>query len=334
MSLYKLDTKRVIDEIKRSGASVVGLQFPEGLKTHAIGLAKFIESETDSKVLISADPCFGACDVSDRKMKGLVDLIVHYGHTPLPVEYEVPVIFVEAFSSADVEEALNKSLEKLSGYKKIGLATTTQHLHILDMARYFLEKKGFHVVIEAGDNTRPGQVLGCNFSAIKGLDVDAYLYIGSGNFHPLGIKLFTGKEVIIADPYHNEARKIDEFADRILRVRFARITVAMGAQRWGVIISSKGGQLRFNLALEIKKKLEKAGKEAFLLLMDNISPDLLLPFRDLEAFVVTACPRIAVDDSHMYKKPVINPIELEIVLGEKSWDEYRLDEILFTESTD
>ena len=61
--------------------------------------------------------------------------------------------------------------------------------------------------------------------------------------------------------------------------------------------------------------------------MDYVSPDLLLPY-NLDAFVMTACPRIAIDDSAMYKKPVLTPNELEIVLGIKEWDEYQMDEII------
>ena len=94
MSLYRLETERVIGEIRKRNAGVVGLQFPEGLKMMAVELAEQIESETGATAVISADPCFGACDVSDRKMRDMVDLIVHYGHTPLPLDYEVPVIFI------------------------------------------------------------------------------------------------------------------------------------------------------------------------------------------------------------------------------------------------
>jgi 2-(3-amino-3-carboxypropyl)histidine synthase len=52
---------------------------------------------------------------------------------------------------------------------------------------------------------------------------------------------------------------------------------------------------------------------------------------DLEGFVVTACPRIAIDDSQMYKKPLITPQELEIVLNKRTWENYQLDEIFFHE---
>jgi 2-(3-amino-3-carboxypropyl)histidine synthase len=329
MTIYDLDLKRVTRKIKDINANVIGLQFPEGLKIHATQVAEHIQNETGATVIISADPCFGACDTADRKMVGLVDLLVHYGHTALPLEYPVPVMFIEAYSQLDVGESLQKALKLLKDYHKIALATTTQHLHLLGDVKKFLEDNGKEVVLESGASTRLGQVLGCNFSSIKNLDADAFLYMGSGNFHPLGIKLFTHKPVIIADPYMGEARDIDEFADRILRIRFARITKAQEAEKWGILVSSKEGQYRMDLARKLKDMLEEEGKESFIIMMDNISPDFLLPFMDIDAFVVTACPRIAVDDSKMYKKPLITPQELEIVLNKRDWEDYQLDEILF-----
>lgn len=331
MSMYDMDLDKVIRKINSKDAQTVGLQFPEGLKMQAIKIARQIEDETDSTVIISGDPCFGACDVSDYKMKGSVDLIVHYGHTPLPLKYEVPTLFIEAFSNIDLRGDLEKCLKELKGYSRIGLVTTTQHLHLLNETKDFLEDNGKEVVLGSSPSTRKGQVLGCNFSSIKDLDVDIILFIGSGNFHPLGIKLFSNTPVLALDPYNSEIRSMDEYADRILRIRFARITKASTARKWGVIVSSKEGQYRMTLAKQLKKTLEDNGMEAYIILADNINPDILLPYLELEAFVVSACPRIAIDDSQMYKKPLLTPQELEIVLKKREWENYQLDEILFHE---
>lgn len=331
MTMYNMDLDKVIHKINSKGAINVGLQFPEGLKMQAINIAREIEAQTDATVIISGDPCFGACDVSDYKMKGSVDLIVHYGHTPLPLKYEVPTLFIESFSDIDVKKDLKKSLEHLKDYYKIGLVTTTQHLHILNEIKDYLEDNGKEVVLGSSKSTRKGQVLGCNFSSIKDLDVEIFLFIGSGNFHPLGIHLFTKTPVLALDPYNNEIREMDEYADRVLRIRFARIVKASKAKKWGVIVSSKEGQYRMKLAKKIKKTLEDEGMEAYILLIDNINPDILLPYLELDAFVVSACPRIAVDDAQMYNKPLITPQELEIVLNKREWENYQLDEILFHE---
>ncbi|MBI5679554.1 MAG: diphthamide biosynthesis enzyme Dph2 [Methanobacterium sp.] len=322
---FKMD--EVIEKIKEINAKTVGLQFPEGLKIHAVTTAEIIEKETDAMVLISGDPCFGACDVSDNHMEGMVDLIIHFGHIEFPIDYKVPVLFIEAYSKINVMDTVKKSLEFLEEYQKIGLVTTIQHLHLLDEIKNFLTENGKKVLLNEGSGTRAGQVLGCNFSSIKNISADAFLYVGSGNFHALGITLFTEKQVIIADPYMNEVRNINEFRDRILRIRFAKITKAKEARKFGIIVSSKRGQLRLELAKSIKNMINKQRKEAFIIMMDNISPDVLLPYMDLDSFVVTACPRVAIDDANMYKKPLLTPKELEIVLGKREWEDYKIDEI-------
>ena len=326
-----MDLDKVIRKINSKNVETVGLQFPEGLKMQATKIARKIEEETESTVIISGDPCFGACDVSDYKMKGSVDLIVHYGHTPLPLKYEVPTIFVEAFANIDIKENLKQCLDALKDYSRIALVTTTQHLHLLNEIKDYLEDNGKEVVLGSSKSTRKGQVLGCNFSSIKNLDAEIFLFIGSGNFHPLGINLFSNTPVLALEPYNNELRRMDEYADRILRIRFARITKARTAEKWGIIVSSKEGQYRMKLAKEIKKVLEEHGMEAYIILMDNVNPDALLPYLELDAFVVSACPRIAIDDSQMYKKPLLTPQELEIVLNKREWENYQLDEILFHE---
>ena len=324
-----MDLDRVIRKINSKNVKTIGLQFPEGLKMHAVKIAGQIEEECDVNVIISGDPCFGACDVSDYKMKDSVDLIVHFGHTPLPIRYEIPTLFIEAFANIDVKKDLKKCLESLNEYSKVALVTTTQHLHLLNEMKDFLEDNGKEVVLGSSKSTRKGQVLGCNFSSIKNLDAEVYLFIGSGNFHPLGIYLFTKSPVYALDPYNNELREMTDYADRILRIRFARITKAREAKKWGIIVSSKEGQYRLELANQIKKLLKNQSMEGYIIMVDNVNPDVLLPYFDLDAFIVTACPRIAIDDSQMYKKPLITPQELEIVLNKREWENYQLDEILF-----
>jgi 2-(3-amino-3-carboxypropyl)histidine synthase len=112
-----------------------------------------------------------------------------------------------------------------------------------------------------------------------------------------------------------------------MRIRFARIAKAMDAESFGIIVSSKKGQSRMELAKLLKNMIHKEKKEAFILVMDDVSPELLTPFMDIDAFVMTACPRIAIDDANMYKKPLLTPQELEIVLGKRDWEDYMMDEI-------
>ena len=81
------------------------------------------------------------------------------------------------------------------------------------------------------------------------------------------------------------------------------------------------------ISLKMKRMLESHGKKGYLLAMDHVGPDLI-DFYPVDAFVNTACPRIAIDDAVKYAKPMVTPYELEVSLGEKKWEHgYQFDEI-------
>jgi 2-(3-amino-3-carboxypropyl)histidine synthase len=157
--------------------------------------------------------------------------------------------------------------------------------------------------------------------------VENFIYIGSGNFHPLGVALATGKRTFAVDPLLREVRDIGPLKEKILRQRYARIAKAREGKTFGIIIGEKRGQMRKGLAFRLKKMLEEKGKRAYLLYLGEITPENLLPFRKLHAFVNTACPRISIDDAAKFKKPLLTPAELEIALGERDWEDYELDEM-------
>ncbi len=202
------------------------------------------------------------------------------------------------------------------------------------MLKILLIKNNFEPVICKGDKRMdsPGQILGCNFSAATKIvdDVDMYLFIGSGTFHPLGLLLSTKKPVISCDPYTNEVKfkELEDFKDMILRQRYGAIARSKDAKVFGIVVSSKSGQYRFNEAEKIKKLIESKNKKSYILIANFFSASFLESFRDIDCFVSLGCPRIAIDDYMQYEKPIITPIELEIVLGVKKWDDYKFDEII------
>ena len=61
--------------------------------------------------------------------------------------------------------------------------------------------------------------------------------------------------------------------------------------------------------------------------MDLGTPDQLLQLK-VDAFVNTACPRLAIDEVGRFNAPMLTPQEFEIVLGEKEWEDIVFDEIL------
>ncbi len=310
----------------------MALQLPEGLKRRALGLVEELEGATGATVMVSADPCYGACDLVDRQLEPLgVELVVHVGHTAMGDTMPgIPTVFLEARIELDVTPAVRAALPLLPDRGRVGLLTTTQHRHALDDAAGVLRDAGITPVLGRGGNRLAfmGQVLGCDLSAARVVadEVDAFLLVGGGSFHAVGVALATGKPVVVADVELGEAMSVEEERQRVLRRRSAVIAKARDAESFGVLVESRPGQQRWGLARTVRDELAEAGRRPVLLLLREVSPDRLLAL-GMDAYVSTACPRIAVDDQSVYPMPVLTPQETRVLLGRESWDDYRLDEI-------
>jgi 2-(3-amino-3-carboxypropyl)histidine synthase len=319
---FDFEEERIKLEISKLDAKRVLLQLPEGLKPEGPRLAKIVE-RTGAIPIISANPCYGACDLATAEAQSLdVDLIIHFGHARLLKHQPVPTIYIEARATVTVEEAVVASIPLLSKWNKIGLATTVQHLQTLETAKEILVRAGKTVVIgDAGRLPYAGNVSGCDYSNVKSIavDVEAFIFIGGGRFHALGIALSTSKPTIIADPYDSRAYSIDDEAQKIIRQRWSYIEEAVKAKTIGILIGLKPGQKNLDEALRIREIAEKNGKVAFLLAVSEILPEMLLEFPTLEAYVNTACPRISLDAPAKFSKPVLTIDEFMVVSGESSW---------------
>jgi len=333
---YNLDIEHAIDKIRTEKYSHIVLQLPEGLKSHVSQIVTFIEEQTTATVYVVAQPCFGACDVFIPSCyPGPVDAIMHMGHTKMLPDDEqmVPVFYITAQSTIDVLPVVEKTLSVFKG-NTIGIVTTAQHVHMLTQVENLLKTNGFSPRIGKGDHriTEPGQILGCNFSAATSIAdyVDCFLFLGSGTFHALGLVLATQKPVIAADPYTHTIQKddLETFKESILRQRYGAIAQAKQARSYGILIGKKTGQYRFDLAHQLRNTLKDHGKDTMMFLVDHLSPEMMQSFRHLDCLVSTLCPRLAMDDYLRYDVPIITPVECEIALGVKKWDDYTFDEII------
>jgi len=321
---FNLEEKRLSKEITKRGAKRVLIQLPEGLKTEGPRLAAIAE-KAGALAVVSADPCYGACDLATLDAKNLdADLIIHYGHSKMIEQEQVPTFYLEAKANVRVKEAVKKAIPLLKSWSKIGLITTLQHVQELDEARQLLLEAEKTIAIgDAGHLKHPGQVTGCDYSNAKSVskEIEAFLFVGGGRFHALGAMLATAKPTIIADPFEKRAYSIEKEAQRILRQRWASIHEAKKAENLGVLVGLKTGQKRLKEALKIKEKLEKSGKKATLLAVREIVPEVLMQFPSIGAFVNTACPRVALDEASKFDKPVLTVTETLVLLGETNWEE-------------
>jgi 2-(3-amino-3-carboxypropyl)histidine synthase len=216
--------------------------------------------------------------------------------------------FIEARYKKPVH--IGKDISKLPN--KLGLVATVQFIGHLRKIKKELEQhnkivflgKGFHAAYL-------GQVLGCDVLSASSIKkkVDAFIYIGTGNFHPLAISLQTKKDVFMFNPITNILKKFSfKESDKINKRKKASLIKFLSSNEIGIILTVKPGQKNLEKALNLKKMFKD--KNFYFILFDTIDFSQLENFPFVECFVNTACPRIAIDDSIRLEKPLINIDEI------------------------
>ncbi|MDD5086138.1 MAG: diphthamide synthesis protein [Candidatus Nanoarchaeia archaeon] len=214
------------------------------------------------------------------------------------------LMFVEARYNKPI--FIEKTASKLP--EKIGLVATIQFIEHLKNIKKELEKHKKTVFVGKGSHTAyPGQVLGCDVLAASSVKerVDAFLYIGTGDFHPIAISLDTKKDVFVFNPITKNLKKIDfKEAEKINKKKKGALIRFFSSNEIGVILTTKPGQKNLEKAFELKKSFKE--KNFYFILFDTIDFTQLENFPFIECFINTACPRIAMDDSIKLERSIIN----------------------------
>jgi 2-(3-amino-3-carboxypropyl)histidine synthase len=285
------------------------LQVPDGLKRKVLEIA----DEIDEDVLISGESCFGACDLRLCEAEKLgVDKILHYGHTKF-LNSKIPVDYKEIREDVNPVMIIEKNIDMFKDFEKIGLVASLQFLDTMEVVKEIIEDNGKKVIIGKGTKTvYPGQILGCDADAGLSNDkkVDCFLSVGCGKFHSLGLVMNTSKPVFAMDVERNEISNMTDIRNKFVKQKYAAVASAKFANRFGILVSTKPGQMNIKLAEELKEKLVNKGKKAWIIVFDEIKPEKLEGI-ELDAYINTACPRIAIEDRTSFKKPILNPDELD-----------------------
>ncbi len=291
----------VLEKIKESGAERLYLQAPEGLKHKIQGIADMVEN-LGFETVIHADQTYGACDIPDHDARLFdCDAILHIGHEPFGVRSDMDVIYWNVVDDADLVEPVKGVMDDLP--KSLGIVSTIQHKHKLGEVKEFLEDNNFEV-----ENC--SNVLGCRHNVAMAREeyVDAYLFIGSGNFHPLGLALATEKTVYALDIERGEIRSMDDEKKRVLKLKAAAKLEYDRAKNVGIVLTTKRGQLMTHLdPFKVRDFMKEDGKNVWLFSMDHVDPAKLEGVK-VDIYVNCACPRLVEDT--FFKKPLINPEDI------------------------
>ncbi len=220
-------------------------------------------------------------------------------------------MFVESRYKGEVsDELLERIKEKIKPYKKINLIGVIQYLDQMNYVKDRIKDKEFIILSSKYRAMYPGQILGCDQYAAECEDCDIILAFTQGIFHIMGVLMKTDKKIINVDI---ETGKIEELDEKVVQKYKRRMMQAIGitlnAKRVVFVESIKSGQT-VN-AKDLKEALIKRGIEVYTVVFDEINFQRLNGFRDVDAFINTACQRIAIDDIDKIEKPIVNAEDLK-----------------------
>ena len=305
----RIDEERVFQIIETRKPKVVLVNAPGGLLRQTKELMERVREKYGVISILSGDSCFGICDTVDGDVEALqADVALHIGHNMAVTEVGDYTYLVDAVDDVKFDEVVETAVRTLAPYKRIGLATFSQHLHQLEPVKTRLEEKGFQVAIGKGNNLMlTGQIFGCDFSTSYPIRdrVDAFALLGESEFHAVGLALATGKPTFMLDPYMNEVTDVQEAADERRKRAVLAVYKALDAKVFGVVTGLKEGQEMLGRSRWISKRLEANGRTVVQLAMRDVTAERLAPHREIEAFVQTACPRISID-GFTFDRPVLS----------------------------
>lgn len=325
---YRTLGPELLEDLRRSGYQRIALQVPAGLSMSARSYAEEITRATGASVVLVARACFGACDPPARAEVPGAEALVALGHAPIPnMPVSMPMYLAEMRLGKADPARVAETLVAAHLPSRVGLVASIQHLDDLPPVIEALGARGIEAQIARGPPrlAYPGQALGCNYSSATALEekVHGFVFLGTGRFHPLGLALSVERPVWALDPLQ---MLLEGPFDRqgMINRRLLEIERAMDAKVWGVLVSSLAGQSRGALARRLVGKAEARGREAMVITFDRLFPADLLG-RGVDAYVSTACPRIATDDGTSYDRPILTPPEFLSAIGERPLMPYLFD---------
>ena len=320
--VLNFEKSKLVRELKKQKPKKVLVQLPEGIKQNALEISSTIE-DLGIEVIFSGETSWGACSVGLQEAEALkVDLIVHFGHAKF-IDTNFPVLYMEVKDELNLKPLLEKSLEQLKNFETLGLSYSIQHRHDIKNIKKFYENNGKKVVLskKKGLVEYEGHIVGCQYSGLQAIEknIDAFVIIGN-NFHSMGAALTVDKPVILLDVYNDEIKNMKGLKNKILKQRAISIEKLREAENVGIIIEIKPGQ-KFGSPKFLIDKLKEQGKKPIVITMSELTPDKLMNFYNIDAFIELACPRIAIDDFAKYSKPILTFKEALVALNVKTWEE-------------
>ena len=328
--VIKIDKHKITEIIVEKRPKRIVFNAPDGLLSQTRELASELETEYDLDSIIISDPTYGSCDTVDLEAKRLgADLAFHIGHNVRVKKFGSITYYIDASDDLKFNECLliAEELLKAKSFKSIGLVAFAQHIDEISSVAQILAAHGFDPIIGKGmGQLHDGQIFGCEFYPAFNIRerVDAMLLLGQSMFHAIGLCLSSGRPTFMLDPHLNEVVDVQQVADDRLKRAILSVYKARDADRFGLIIGLKEGQIMVDQSIQIKQRLEKLGKKVQLFALREITSDRINSMSNIDAFVQTGCPRKS-DYGYTFSKPVLSEPQSDALINLLSGKDIQMD---------
>lgn len=265
---------------------------------------------------------YGACCIDDYTAKALgADLLVHYGHScliPIDQTVGIKVLYVFVDIKIDTMHFIESVKLNFPPSQRLAFVSTIQFVATMHAAAKELREVGYDIEVPQSKPLSPGEILGCTAPRLP--KNTTLIYLGDGRFHLEAAMIANPtSKAYKYDPYEKKFTEEEYDHLEMRKNRKRAIDQASNARKIGLVLGTLGRQGSTKVMKYIEERIAYHGRESTLILLSEVFPSKLELFRDVDAFVQVACPRLSIDWGTAFPKPLLTPYELSVALGDARW---------------
>ena len=320
-SLYKI---KKISEKKKSKARIA-LQFPDGLMCFSILISDILTTFGNCETIIVGDITYGACCIDDIDCNILeCDLLIHYCHSCLVPStkclVEILYIFVEI--NIDIDHLVKTIEYNFDKYYYLYLLASIQFNSSLFLLRRKLIEKGYDknkLLIPQCKPRLQGEVLGCTSPKLCKKDENCIvIFICDGRFHMESVMIQNPSFIFYQYNPFNHRFTIEEYDYKLMKkIRLEQIEKFKNMKFFGIIFGTLGRQGNPYILKRLCNLLDKYDKKYIIIMLNEITQKKIMNYNKCECFIQLACPRLSIDWSDQFDKPMLTPYEIYLCFGQE-----------------
>ena len=325
--IYKsLDKIKKIKNKKKSKVRIA-LQFPDGLMCFSILISDILTTFGKCETIILGDITYGACCIDDIDCQFLdCDLLIHYCHSCLVPSTKclVEILYVFVEINIDINHLVKTIEYNFDNSNYLYLLSSIQFNSSLFLLKRKLLEKGYDknkLIIPQCKPRVQGEVLGCTSPILNKKNENNYvIFICDGRFHM--------ESVMIQNPlfkYYqynpfNHRFTIEEYDYKLMKnIRYKQMEIFKNINYIGIIFGTLGRQGNPSILKRLCSLLNKNNKKYIIIMLNEITQNKIINYNKCECFIQLACPRLSIDWSDQFTKPMLTPYEIYLILDPKKY---------------